>query len=83
MLPADLVAVLVCPRSKKELIYFPKGEENRDEGAGFLFCPASKLRYRIEKGVPVLLVEEATDVPDAVASELISRARSLGLAVPA
>jgi uncharacterized protein YbaR (Trm112 family) len=83
VLPADLVAVLVCPRSKKGLIYFPKGEENRDETTAFLFCPASKLRYRIEKGVPVMLVEEATEVPDAMATALISRARTLGLSVPA
>jgi uncharacterized protein YbaR (Trm112 family) len=83
VLPADLIAVLACPKSKQALIYFPKGEENRDEGTAFLFCPSSRLRYRIEKGVPVMLVEEATEVPAAMASTLISRAKTLGLSVPA
>ena len=83
MLSADLVAVLACPKSKKPLVYFPRGEDNRDEAAAFLFCPASRLRYRIEHGVPVLLVEEAVEVPADAASVLISRAKSLGLSVPA
>lgn len=83
MLSADLVAVLACPKSKQPLIYFPKGEENRDEATAFLFCPASRLRYRIERGVPVMLVEEATDVPEAMVTVLISRAKTLGLTVPA
>lgn len=83
MLPADLVAVLACPRSKAPLIYFPRGEEDHDEATAFLFCPASRLRFRIERGVPIMLVEEATEVPEPLVSQLISRARSLGLAVPA
>ena len=83
MLPADLVAVLACPKSKQAVIYFPKGEENTDEASAFLFCPASRLRYRIERGVPVMLVEEATEVPEAMASALIARAKTLGLSVPA
>jgi uncharacterized protein YbaR (Trm112 family) len=83
VLAADLVAVLACPQSKQPLIYFPKGEENTDEANAFLFCPASRLRYRIERGVPVMLVEEAVEVPAAGATALISRAKSLGLTVPA
>jgi uncharacterized protein YbaR (Trm112 family) len=83
VLPADLVAVLACPQSKKPLIYFPKGEENRDEATAFLFCPTSRLRYRVDAGVPVMLVGEATEVPEPTASALISRAKTLGLSVPA
>lgn len=82
MLPSDLVAVLACPQSKKGLIYFPKGEENVDETTAFLFCPASRLRYRIESGVPVMLVEEATGVSESMTSALIARAKTLGLAIP-
>jgi uncharacterized protein YbaR (Trm112 family) len=48
VLPRDLTEILVCPKSKQPLIYFPRGEDDRDEAAGFLFCPASRLRYRIE-----------------------------------
>jgi len=82
VLPADLVVVLACPKSKRPLIYFPKGEENTDESTAFLFCAFSRLRYRIEKDVPVMLVEEATSVSEATASALIARAKTLGLTVP-
>ncbi len=81
MLPKALVDVLVCPKSKQRLIYFPHGEANDDQTKGFLLCPASRLRYRIEDGVPVMLVDEATELaPDAV-ERLIVRARELGIAV--
>ena len=82
MLPADLVEILVCPKSKQPLIYFPRGEDDRDEGRAFLVCPASRLRYRIEAGVPVLLVDEASEVAVAEIERLIGRARQLGLPVP-
>ena len=82
MLPDDLVAILVCPKSKQPLVYFPRGEDDRDEARGFLLCPASRLRYRIESGVPVLLVEEAVDVAPAEVDTLLARARALGLRLP-
>jgi uncharacterized protein YbaR (Trm112 family) len=82
VLATDLVAVLACPKSKQPVIYFPRGEENRDEASAFLFCPSSKLRYRVERGVPVMLVEEAIEVPDATATALVARAKTLGL-IPA
>ncbi len=63
--------ILVCPQSKKPLIYF------RDED--FLFCPESKLKYRIEDDVPVLLIEEAERLDDDAAEHLVSRAREQGL----
>jgi uncharacterized protein YbaR (Trm112 family) len=83
VLAADLLAVLACPQSKQPLIYFPKGEENTDEAQGFLLCAASKRRYRIERGVPVMLVEEAETLPDSKVIALVERAKSLGLPVPA
>ncbi len=70
-LSRELLAVLVDPKSKQPLVYF--------ESEGFLFCPASKLKYRIDDGVPVLLVEEATQVSDADAAVLAKRAKDLGL----
>ena len=82
MLPADLVAILVCPKTKQPLVYFPRGEDDRDEDSGFLLCPASRLRYRIEAGVPVLLVDEAQAVAPAEIDRLIALARRLGLPVP-
>lgn len=82
MLPADLVDVLVCPKSKQPLIYFPRGEHDSDDGDGFILCPTSRLRYRIDDGVPVLLIEEATEVPEPEVDRLVDRARALGLRVP-
>ncbi|HEU4729207.1 MAG TPA: Trm112 family protein [Kofleriaceae bacterium] len=82
MLPADLVEVLVCPKSKQPLLYFPRGEADRDEADGFLLCPACRLRYPIQEGVPVMLVEEAVDLSAQAVEALIARARDLGLRIP-
>lgn len=79
LLPQELVEILVCPKSKAPLLYFPRGEKNDDEAAGFLVCPTSRLRYRIENGVPVMLVEEATELPAETVERLVSRAGELGI----
>ena len=82
MLDSHFLAILVCPKSKQPLIYFPKGEEDRDEAEAFLLCPASRLRYRIYGGVPALLVEEATEVAASEVERLLARARQLKLPIP-
>ena len=82
MLDSHFLAILVCPKSKQPLIYFPKGEEDRDEAEAFLLCPASRLRYRIDGGVPALLVEEATEVAASEVDRLLARARQLKLPIP-
>ena len=79
MLADALLDVLVCPKSKQPLIYFPRGEDDRDEAEAFLLCPASRLRYPIRDGVPVMLVDEATPVEAAKVEALVARARQLGL----
>ena len=79
MLSDDLVAHLVCPTSKQPLVYFPRGEADRSEAEGFLLAPAAGLRYRIENGVPVLLAEEAEQVPQTTVAALLARARELGI----
>jgi uncharacterized protein len=70
-LAKELLEVLVCPKSKQPLVYF--------EGDGFLLCPASRLKYRIDQGVPVLLVDEATELSQAECDRLVSQAKDLGL----
>ncbi len=82
MLPADLVALLRCAKTHEPLVYFPRGEGDRDEATAFLVCPGSRLRYRIDAGVPVMLVEEADQLAAPEIAELVARARSLGLPVP-
>jgi uncharacterized protein YbaR (Trm112 family) len=82
VLPDALLEILVCPKSKQPLIYFPRGEADRDEADAFLLCPATRLRYSIQDGVPVMLVEEAASVDEVRVEALVARARQLGLRVP-
>ena len=50
-LPVDLKEILACPKCKGEL-------EFREE-EGEIRCLACRLAYRIDDGIPVMLVEEA------------------------
>lgn len=61
------VALLVCPESKQPLLYVPAGVAGEAES---LFCPASRLRYRIDEGIPILLVDEAERLDEEEASRL-------------
>lgn len=83
MLAESLVEILVCPRTKQPLIYFPKGEANSDDATAMLVCPAARLRYRIEDNVPILLVDEAEELSPDATRKLVARAKQLGLRVPA
>lgn len=51
-LAPELRALLVCPRCRGELV---------DEPAA-LRCDACRLRYRIDDGIPVMLIDEAEPV---------------------
>ncbi len=51
-LPADLLAILVCPKCRGPLV----------TEATALRCDACLLRYRVEDGIPVMLIDEATPV---------------------
>ncbi|HET7226772.1 MAG TPA: Trm112 family protein [Candidatus Eisenbacteria bacterium] len=50
-LSSELLAILVCPNCKGDLVY--------DERAATLTCNACRLRYRIVDEIPQMLVEEA------------------------
>ncbi len=65
-LSPDLLQCLVCPESQQPLLNF--------EQEGFLFCPASRLKYRIADGIPVMLVEEAERLTPEQAAALVDRA---------
>jgi hypothetical protein len=80
VLDPDLLQILRCPESREPLVYFPRGESDDDESKAFLLCPASRLRYRIDEGIPVMLVDEAERLEQAAADALMSRASELGLA---
>ena len=51
----ELLEILVCPKCKSELSVVRASdgaEESHD-------CPACRLSYPVEDGIPVMLVEEA------------------------
>ena len=52
---ADFLADLRCPLTLRPLVL--QGDR--------LLCYESRKAYRIEDGIPVLLIEEATDIPEA------------------
>jgi len=82
-LPEHLLEILVCPRCKQPLVYFPRGEPDQSEAAGFLLCPADRLRYPVAgDGFPVLIIDEATAARADEVTRLVARARELGLPVP-
>jgi uncharacterized protein YbaR (Trm112 family) len=83
VLPEAMLEILVCPKSKQPMIYFPRGEHDASEAEAFLVCPASRLRYGIgASGVAALMTDEATELSVGDVDRLIRRARELGLRVP-
>lgn len=66
-----LLEILACPEDKGPLLYFP------DEQA--LYNPRLRRRYRIEDGIPVLLVEEAETVDEAEHRRLLAKAEAEGI----
>jgi hypothetical protein len=74
-LSAELIAILVCPESKQPLVHVPPGADGPGE---FLFCPSSRLKYRVDEGIPVMLVEEAERLDEAGAARLTGLLRSPG-----
>ena len=68
--PEPLLEILRCPQSRAPLLYF------RDDGeyGECLFCPESGLLYRVDDGLPVMLIEEATKLGEREAAALVARA---------
>ena len=50
-----LLDILVCPICKGKLAYQKKARE--------LICPVDRLAYPIREGIPVMLQEEARELP--------------------
>ncbi len=66
MVDDSLLAILVCPADRGPLLLV-------DEE--LLYNPRLRRAYRIEDGIPVLLVDEARDVDDDEHARLMARAR--------
>lgn len=60
-----LLEILACPEDKGALLL--AGEDT-------LYNPRLRRAYRIEDGIPVLLVDEAREVDDDEHAELMARA---------
>jgi uncharacterized protein len=70
-LDAQLLDILACPDDKGPLLYF--------EDEDCLYNPRLKRRYRIEDDIPVMLVDEATEVDDAEHERLVAKAEADGV----
>jgi uncharacterized protein YbaR (Trm112 family) len=66
-----LLEVLACPIDKEPLLWFP------DEDT--LYNPRLRKSYHVVDGVPVLLVDEATDVGDTEHQRLVAKAEEEGV----
>lgn len=57
-LAPELLRILVCPKCKGALTYHTAPSE-------VLVCRNDRLVYRVQDGIPVMLIEEATALDDA------------------
>ncbi len=51
-----LLEILACPLCRGDLRY--------DKNANELICETSKLAFRIEDGIPILLIDEARKIQE-------------------
>ena len=65
MLDDSLLSILVCPADRGPLILVDD----------LLYNPRLRRAYRIEDGIPVLLIDEARDVDDDEHARLMARGR--------
>ena len=72
MVDDSLLRILVCPTDRGPLLLVDSGD------AELLYNPRLRRAYRIEDGIPVLLVDEARDVDDDEHDRLMARARPAG-----
>lgn len=72
-MPLDpkLLEILACPEDKGPLLYFADEES--------LYNPRSKRRYRIDDGIPVMLVEESEVVSGDEHARLVEKAEAEGI----
>ena len=70
-LDPQLLEILACPQDKGPLLYFA------DEDA--LYNPRLRRRYRVQEGIPVMLIDEAETVSDTEHDRLVAKAAAEGL----
>ncbi|GFG75716.1 Trm112 family protein [Mycobacterium botniense] len=68
MIDETLLSILVCPADRGPLVHIDRGDEE------LLYNPRLRRAYRVEQGIPVLLVDEARDVDEDEHARLMARA---------
>jgi uncharacterized protein YbaR (Trm112 family) len=68
MIDETLLSILVCPADRGPLVLVGKDDEE------LLYNPRMRRAYRIEDGIPVLLVDEVIEVGDDEHAQLMARA---------
>lgn len=68
VLDSTLVSLLACPQDKGPLLPVRTGA-----GASVLYNPRLRRVYRIDDGIPVLLVDEARAVDDAEHEQFLAQ----------
>lgn len=71
MLDPLLVEILACPQDKGPLLYFA------DEDS--LYNPRLRRRYRVNDGIPDMLIDDAEDVSPAEHDRLTAKAEADGV----
>ena len=69
MVDDSLLSILVCPADRGPLVLVELGDEE------LLYNPRLRRAYRIEDGIPVLLIDEARDVDDDEHARLMAQVR--------
>ena len=67
MIDETLLRILVCPVDRGPLLLV-------EADGGVLYNPRLRRAYRIEDGIPVLLIDEAVEVSDSEHARLMARA---------
>jgi uncharacterized protein YbaR (Trm112 family) len=70
MLDDSLLSILVCPADRGPLVLVAPDDQAATE---LLYNPRLRRAYRIEDGIPVLLIDEARDVDDDEHARLMAR----------
>jgi uncharacterized protein YbaR (Trm112 family) len=67
MLDDSLLSILVCPADRGPLVLVDSSDGE------LLYNPRLRRAYRIEDGIPVLLIDEARDVDEEEHSRLMAQ----------
>jgi uncharacterized protein YbaR (Trm112 family) len=66
-----LLEILACPEDKGPLLYF--------EDESLLYNPRLHRVYAVQDDIPVMLIDEATDVDDTEHVRLVAKAEADGI----